>query len=75
MTKKPKKTIQLIKMIDYINWQLSLWYYTKEYKSGLCDMADKMLHEANSYRGFMFLESTDNRADEKNFYSRKYFLN
>jgi|GWRWMinimDraft_12_1066020.scaffolds.fasta_scaffold12539_2 hypothetical protein len=76
MNKKPKKTAQIVAIVTRVNYQLSLWHHSQEYKKGLCEMLTDILHTANSYRGFMFLSNIEEytRVDGKLFYDRKYFI-
>jgi hypothetical protein len=76
MAKKPKKTAQIVSIVIHVNYQLSLWHHSQEYKKALCEMLTDILHTANSYRGFMFLSSIEDdiKVDGKGFYDRKYFI-
>ena len=40
MNKKPKKTAQIVSIVTHVNYQLSLWHHSQEYKKGLCEMLD-----------------------------------
>ena len=35
MTKKPKKTAQIVAIVTRVNYQLSLWHHSQEYKKRL----------------------------------------
>ena len=74
MNKKPKNTAQIVSIVTHVNYQLSLWHHSQEYKKGLCEMLDTILNKANSYHGFMFLNNNEIEIHEKRFYDRKYFL-
>jgi hypothetical protein len=76
MNKKPKKTAQIVAIVTRVNYQLSLWHHSQEYKKGLCEMLTDILHTTNNYRGFMFLSSIEDdiKVDGKGFYDRKYFI-
>ena len=49
-----RKTIDVKFLIEYGNTQLSRTdeWATKDFKSGICCMIEKTLHETNNYKGF-----------------------
>lgn len=74
---KEKKTIQVEMIKNFANEQLSHPNNTMEEKLGIITMIEKILHEANTYKGFMFLHLDENNnapsLGTEGYVSRKYF--
>lgn len=74
---KEKKTIQVEMIKSFANEQLAHPNYTIEGKLGIITMIEKILHEANAYKGFMFLSLGENNTapslGTEGYVSRKYF--
>jgi len=74
---KEKKTIQIEYIKDFANKQLSHPNNTMEEKLGIITMIEKILLEANAYRGFMFLHLDENNnapsLGTEGYVTRKYF--
>jgi len=71
-----RKTIDVKFLIEYSNNQLSRTdeWATKDFKSGVCCMIEKVLHETKNYKGFMFINNDDSEIDTNGYYSRKYYV-
>jgi hypothetical protein len=71
-----RKTIDVKFLIEYGNTQLSRTdeWATKDFKSGICCMIEKTLHETNNYKGFMFINNDDSEIDTNGYYSRRYYV-
>lgn len=71
-----RKTIDMKFLVEYGNAQLSRTdeWATKDFKSGVCCMIEKVLHETNNYKGFMFNNNNDSEINTKGYYSRRYFV-
>lgn len=71
-----RKTIDVHAMIAFANDQLKRTdkYATKDYKIGICDMIEQILHSTNNYRGFMFLDNADSDINTVGYYSRAYYF-
>ncbi len=71
-----RKTIDVHAMIAFANDQLKRndEYATKDYKSGICDMIERILHSTNNYRGFMFIDNNDSDINTLGYYSRAYYF-
>jgi hypothetical protein len=74
---KEKKTIQIEMIKNFANEQLAHPNTFMEEKLGIITMIEKILLEANAYKGFMFLHLDENNnppslgTDE--YVTRKYF--
>ena len=71
-----RKTIDVHSMLAYANDQLKRTdkYATKDYKAGICDMIERILHSTNNYRGFMFIDNNDSDINTLGYYSRAYYF-
>lgn len=74
---KAKKTVEVSKLKRWANSILSTpkgeaEHITKEFKDGICVMLEKVLHEANAYNGFMFLNNNDSERDTFGYVTREY---
>ena len=74
---KEKKTFKVQEIKDYANLILADPKISLGEKLGIITMIEKILHEANAYKGFMFLHLDENNnppslgTDE--YVTRKYF--
>lgn len=70
-----KKTVGVSQMLDYANSQLQRQDpdATKEFKSGVCVMIERILHDTGNYNGFMFINPQDSDHGTLGYFSRKYF--
>ena len=57
---REKKTIHVQYIKNFANEQLANQNYTMEEKLGIITMVERILHEANAYKGFMFLTLDEN---------------
>jgi uncharacterized membrane protein YpjA len=71
-----RKTVSVKDMVDYANLQLSRTdeIATKDFKIGICTMIESVLHIADQYQGFMFINKDDIDVNTLGYYSRKYFF-
>jgi hypothetical protein len=71
-----RKTIDVLEMVEYANYQLSRTdeTATKEFKIGVIAMLESILRRTNNYNGFMFVNNNESDIDTVGYYSRKYFL-
>jgi hypothetical protein len=84
--KKSRKTCDVVSLVNYANNLLAQTespypeYLSAEYKYGICEMLEKVLHISGNYRGYIFLypDKVDGMTsiDYKNPYefTRKYLL-
>ena len=65
---KGRKTIEVQKVLDYVNNQLARTdvYADEKFKAGMCTMIERMLYDTKNYKGYMNLP---NRSE----YSRYYY--
>jgi hypothetical protein len=72
---KKKKTLGVSHMLDYANNQLARTdeYGSMDFKSGVCVMIERILHDTGNYNGFMFANSDDCAIGTPGYFSRKYF--
>lgn len=69
-----RKTTNIDMLTQHANTLLSSPDLTTEFKYGVIAMIEHVLHKANCYKGFMFLNWTeDMRPDTPQHASRKYF--
>ena len=73
---KPKKSIQVVPIINWTNKQLKRTDVTasKDFKCGICAMLEKMLHAANRYEGFSFINNEDSVFNTVGYFTRKYLI-
>ena len=73
---KARKTIAVKQIVECANQQLARTddYADIKFKSGVSVMAEKILHESNSYNGFMFIDSNNTSFGTVGYYSRHYSL-
>jgi hypothetical protein len=74
MTKK-KKTLGVSHMLDYSNTQLARTddFASMDFKTGVCTMIERILHDTGNYNGFMFINGDDCAIGTPGYFSRKYF--
>ena len=72
---KKKKTLGVFHMLDYANNQLARTdeYGSSDFKSGVCVMIERILHDTGNYNGFMFLDPNKSDHGTLGYFSRKYF--
>lgn len=74
---RQKKTFSVESMKNFANVQLANPNSTMEEKLGIITMIERILLEANAYKGFMFLSLDENntapRLGTEGYVSRKYF--
>ena len=72
-----KKTIRVEEVRQFVNEQLANPNNTLEEKLGIITMIEKILHMADAYKGFMYLqlgpESQPPRLGTEEWCCRKYF--
>jgi hypothetical protein len=71
-----RKTVSVQDMVTYANMQLARTdeFATKDFKIGVCTMIESVLHLANQYQGFMFINNDDIEINTLGYNSRKYFF-
>ena len=72
---RKKKTLGVSHMLDYANNQLKRTDSdaTRDFKSGVCAMIERILHDTENYNGFMFVNPNDSDHGSLGYFSRKYF--
>ena len=72
---KKKKTLGVSHMLDYSNNQLARTddFASMDFKTGVCTMIERILHDTGNYNGFMFLNGDDCAIGTPGYFSRKYF--
>jgi|LauGreStaDraftv2_3_1035109.scaffolds.fasta_scaffold06311_5 hypothetical protein len=74
---KSKKTVSVDYIKTWINAQLAHPNYTPEEKLGFIATIETILHKANAYKGFMYLELEPGNVPPalgtEKWVSRKYF--
>ena len=70
-----RKTIEVKGMVEWANTQLARTdeYADVGFKSGISTMIERILHNANNYQGFMFINNDDSECGTLGYYSRTYF--
>ena len=70
----PRKTIQVLRMLKYANQQLARTdeWATVEYKVGIVNMIEEILHATDNYAGFGFIDNNDSDCGTLGYYSRQY---
>ena len=71
----PRKTVDVRPLLEYANIQLARTdkHVTKEYKIGIVNMIEKILHDTRNYAGFMFVDNDDSDTGTLGYYSRQYY--
>ena len=69
-----RKTTKIIPIIIWTNQQLMRKdiMATKDFKSGLCVLLEKILLMSNRYEGFSFIDNNDSEIDTLGYYGRIY---
>jgi hypothetical protein len=57
-----RKTIELERLKKFVNEQLANDNNSIDEKQGMISVLEHSLHRTNSYRGFMFLDTTDGKS-------------
>ena len=72
---RAKKTIQIEYIKNLINKELTKIEFepTTEQKDILVSLIEKILHDTNNYKGFMFRNNEDTKFMSNGYFSRKYF--
>ena len=62
-------------LLVFINTQLQRNDHgaTIEYKTGLCNTIEWVLHEHGLYQGFMFIDNNDRELNSLGYFSRQYY--
>ena len=74
---RAKKTVEVAELKRWANSILStpegeVDHITRDFKDGVCVMIEKVLHEANAYKGFMFLDNNDSEYQTYGYLTRQY---
>jgi hypothetical protein len=69
-----KKTHPVADLLAFANYQLARTdeFATADYKAGICNMIERVLHDTDNYEGFGFLDNNDREAGTLGYYSRCY---
>lgn len=72
-----KKTLEVQELKRWANSILStpegeVSHITMEFKDGICTMLEKVLHDANAYNGYIFINPDDTQYLTYGNVSRKY---
>jgi hypothetical protein len=69
-----RKTIEVKKVLDYVNKQLSRTdeYCDDKFKAGMCTMIERMLYDTNQYNGYTPLN--DVNVGGVGYYNRFYHM-
>ncbi len=74
---RPKKTIRVEEIKNYANYQLANPNNTLEEKLGIITMIEKILHLADAYNGYRYLELGPHleppRFGSEEWVARKYY--
>jgi hypothetical protein len=74
-----KKTTGVKDLLEYANKQLARTdeFATREFKSGISVMIERVLYDTGNYSGFRFLNPGDDSSltncDGSEFYNREYY--
>lgn len=74
---KAKKTVEVQELKRWANSILStpegeVAHITRDFKDGICVMIEKVLHDANAYNGYMFLNNEDSEYQTYGYLTRQY---
>jgi hypothetical protein len=71
---KKRKTVEVFPLMEWLNRQLARTddFATIEFKEGIIAAAEKILHNANQYNGFYFIDNTDIKVNSPGYYKRVY---
>lgn len=72
-----KKTSEVQELKRWANSILStpegeVSHITMEFKDGICVMIEKVLHDANAYKGYMFINPDDSEYQTYGYLTRQY---
>lgn len=69
-----KKTQPVADILAFANYQLARTdeFATADYKRGICNMIERVLHDTGNYEGFGFLDNNDREIWTLGYYSRCY---
>ena len=69
-----KKTQPVSDILAFANYQLARTdeFATADYKAGICNMIERVLHDTGNYEGFGFLDNNDRETGTLGYYSRCY---
>ena len=69
-----RKTISVLRMLKYANQQLTRTdeWATVDYKIGIVNMIEEILHATDNYAGFGFIDNNDSETGTLGYYSRQY---
>lgn len=74
---RQKKTVRVESIKNFANQLLASPNFSQEEKLGIITMVEKVLHEANAYRGFAYLQLEPNgqgpSLDSPGWCLRKYY--
>jgi len=74
---KARKTVEVQELKRWANSILStsegeVEHITRDFKDGICVMIEKVLHNANAYNGYMFLNNEDSEYQSYGWLTREY---
>tara|TARA_E500000331_G_C16877197_1_gene548867 strand:- start:50 stop:340 length:291 start_codon:yes stop_codon:yes gene_type:complete len=69
-----RKTMPVLRMLKFANQQLARTdeWATVEYKIGIVNMLEEILHATDNYAGFGFIDNNDSDCGTLGYYSRQY---
>ena len=69
-----RKTIPILRMLKFANQQLARTdeWATVDYKVGIVNMLEEILHATDNYVGFGFIDNNDSETGTLGYYSRQY---
>lgn len=75
-TKRSRTTTDVLSLLTFANYQLQRTdeHASKDYKRGICDMIESVLHYTKNYSGFGFIDNKDSELGSLGFYSRFYYI-
>ena len=70
-----RKTVPVLRMLKFANQQLARTdeWATVEYKVGIVNMIEEILHATGNYEGFVFIDNNDSETGTLGYYSRINF--
>ena len=74
---RARKTVEVQELKRWANAILStpegeIEHITRDFKDGICVMIEKVLHNANAYNGYMFLNNEDSEYQSYGWLTREY---
>ena len=69
-----RKTLPVLRMLKFANQQLARTdeWATVDYKIGIVNMIEEILHATDNYAGFGFVDNNDSETGTLGYYSRQY---